>query len=212
MDRESGIPSGVRLILGLMVGVLIGIAMGKGVDVVRTQVSITTSVLAVISGFVATYILKMATPRCEKPTMLGISALLLVLACYIVVGNKVLLNSGTSAIVAYACAGVLMALLVFTSTAESSLLWAFCIGGLLSGLLGLSVLTLFPRSFSLITNNLNTAELATFRNYLSLMCTIPGSFAAVAGRLSGWGLAGKAKEDIWVFDNDGKLRATSGTR
>ncbi|MBQ7528411.1 hypothetical protein IJT10_00710 [bacterium] len=212
MDRENGIPSGVRLILGLMVGVLIGIAMGRGVDVIRTQVSLTTSILAIVSGLVSTYVLKLATPRCERPTMLGISALLLVLACYIAVGNKVLLNSGTSAIVAYACAGVLMALLVFTSTAESSLLWAFCIGGFLSGLLGMSVSFIFPNCFSVITNNLNPSELATFRNYLSLMCTIPGSFAAVAGRLSGWGLVGKAKEEIWVFDNDGKLRATSGTR
>lgn len=204
MNQENEMPSEIRLLLGLSVGVLVGIAMGQGVDLIRNPVSVTASVLSVIVGFISAYLLKRAHPRREKPSGIGNTALLLLLASYLVIGKLIWTNSHVFGISLYAVAGVILVWLVFTSTAEPSLLLSFCVGGFGGGFGGILALALFSAPFSPLMDVVSTADQSLVRLYIALICTIPGAFAAVAARMSGWGLMGHMKEEVWAFDKDGR--------
>ncbi|MGM9998873.1 MAG: hypothetical protein ACI38Q_05725 [Candidatus Bruticola sp.] len=214
MTRENEVPSSVRLLLGLLVGVLVGVTMGQGVDFIATETSVMASVLSVIIGLLSTYLLRLGMPRREKPSTMGTIGLLLVLACYLVIGNIVLASSAMIFVLMYGIAGAIMAWLIFTSIAESSLLYAFGIGGFCGGFGGVLVPMIFSGSFAPLLNYLTTSpsEKTIVATYLALICTIPGAFAAVAGRLSGWGLLEHTKEDVWAFNSDGRLYVKQTTR
>lgn len=214
MTKENEIPSSIRLLLGLLVGILISMAMGQDVDFVAKETSIMASVLSIIIGLLSTYLLRLGMPRREKPSTMGTTALLLVLACYLVIGRMVLASEGLGNTLMYAAAGVIMAWLIFTSIAESSLLYAFCIGGFCGGLGGVVIPMIFSSSFAPLFSYLTSdpSEKAMVSTYLALICTVPGAFAAVAGRLSGWGLLEHTKEDVWAFNSDGRLYVKQATR
>ena len=210
-DSSSG---GIRLLLGLIAGALIGVSMGLGVDIVGTETAIMAAAVSVIVGFASTYLLKMGVPRRDKPSAMGIVALLVMLACYLVIGRLVLAPDNTACVAMYAIAGLILAWFFLTSVAEGSLLYAFGIGGLGGGILGLVVPIAFAASFSLLFNsfNNNPDEKTLVSLYLVLICTIPGAFAAAAGRMSGWGLVEHTKEDVWAFNSDGRLYVKQATR
>ena len=214
MTKENEIPSNVRLLLGIIVGVLIGVTMGQSVDFVAQETSIMAASLSVVIGLLSTYLLRLGMPRREKPSTMGTTALLLVLACYLVIGKIVLATEGLGGTLMYAAAGVIMAWLIFTSIAESSLLYAFCIGGFCGGLGGVILPLILGSSFSPLFDYLtsNPSEKTMVSTYLALICTVPGAFAAVAGRLSGWGLLEHTKEDVWAFNSDGRLYVKQTTR
>lgn len=214
MTKENEIPSSVRLLLGLLVGVLISVTMGQGVDFVAKETSIMASLLSVVIGLLSTYLLRLGMPRREKPSTMGTIALLLVLACYLVIGKIVLASAALSYTLMYAAAGVIMAWLIFTSIAESSLLYAFCIGGFCGGLGGVVFPMILGSSFAPLFDYLTSdpSEKAMVSTYLALICTVPGAFAAAAGRLSGWGLLEHTKEDVWAFNSDGRLYVKQTTR
>lgn len=214
MDKDNETPSGVRLLLGLLAGALIGAAMGQGVDLVSTPVSIMAASLSVLFGFISTYLLKEAVPRREKPSILGTIALLLMLACYLVIGRIVVYSCGVPCIAMYAAAGIILLWLVFTSIAEASLLSAFGIGGFCGGFGGILVPWIFKMSFSPLMDCLNGNASGETLVYtcLALICTIPGAVAAVAGRMSGWGLLDHTKENVWAFNSDGRLYVKQMTR
>ena len=92
-DSSSG---GIRLLLGLIAGALIGVSMGLGVDIVGTETAIMAAAVSVIVGFASTYLLKMGVPRRDKPSAMGIVALLVMLACYLVIGRLVLATDNTA--------------------------------------------------------------------------------------------------------------------
>ncbi|MCR5661114.1 MAG: hypothetical protein K6G50_03170 [bacterium] len=195
-----------RLIAGLIAGALTGTAMGGGVDIIGSQIGILSSVLAIIVGFAATYLLKEGSPRREKPSNLGSLALIIVLACYVVVGRFIINMTDKAYIAMYAAAGLVMLWLVFTSIAESSLLTAFGIGGFCCGFLGVIAAAIMPGQFAALFSQLSLSEEKTIvYTSIGLICAIPGAFAAVAGRMSGWGLAEHTAEEVWCFMPDGRM-------
>ncbi len=209
MSSPGNITSTWRLIAGLIAGALTGTAMGGGVDIIGSQIGILSSVLAIIVGFAATYLLKEGSPRREKPSNIGSLALIIVLACYVVVGRFIInITSDNKAyyIAMYAAAGLILLWLVFTSIAESSLLTAFGIGGFCCGFLGVIAAAIMPGQFAALFSQLSlSGEKTIVYTSIGLICAIPGAFAAVAGRMSGWGLAEHTAEEVWCFMPDGRM-------
>ena len=102
MNSLGKMTSNWRLIAGLIAGALTGTAMGGGVDIIGSQIGILSSILAIIVGFAATYLLKEGSPRREKPSTLGSVALIIILACYVVVGRFIINMTEPAYIAMYA--------------------------------------------------------------------------------------------------------------
>lgn len=212
--KQEDTSAGLRLFFGLAVGALVGTAMGRCVDLVSVPTAILTSCLSVLVGFLSTYLLKEGLPRRESPSSMGTVALLLVLACYLVIGHRLLELDNLFSQGMFALAGVVLLFLIFTSVAEGSLLYAFGIGGFCGGVGGLIALLIFKGQFAPLFDLLSgdPGELKMVYAYMAILCMIPSAFAAVAGRLSGWGLVEHTKEDVWAFNADGRLYVKKATR
>ena len=131
---------------------------------------------------------------------------MILLASYLVVGRLVWLQLGPMEFVSYLAAGGVMAWLVFTALAETPLLTAFGLGGLLGAGCGVLVPMVVPTSFDPLFSLLTQAhENSIGYGALSLLCAFAGAFTAVAGRLSGFGLAESRHDDVWRFNPEGRL-------
>lgn len=206
MNNSLSSNTGLRLVAALAVGIIMGYVMGQGVDYITTEVSTLASVLAAVFGFAATYLLKEGSPRREQPSNLGTIGLLIMLACYLVIGRLVILQTDGMCIFLYALVGALLIWLTFTATAETPLLSAFGIGGFCSGFMGVIITFMLPEQFNALLSLVNFPdERAMIYTNIGLICALPGAFAALAGRLSGWGLVQNTKEEIWAFTAEGRL-------
>lgn len=213
MGSVSKLSSGWRFIAALISGVLISLAIGQGVQLISFEVSTLAAVLSLIVSFAATYLLKEGSPRREKPSMVGVIALLVTLATYLVIGRMVFTESGLVWFGVYVLAGAIIGWLVFTSVAETPLLSAFGIGGFCGGLLGVLCAFIFSGAFlSLMSQLTQSYEKTMVYTSIGLICAIPGAFGAVCGRLSGWGLAENKNEEVWGFGPDGRLYVRKDNR
>ena len=203
---------GWRLLAGLLAGSTVGAVMGQGVDLVPSAVSLMAAVAAATIGALSTMFLRAGYPRREKPSRAGALALMVLLASYLAVGRLVWENLGGLEMVYYLAAGAVMAWLVFTSVAETPLLTAFGLGGLMGALTGVVVPIAMTNAFDPL---LSLMTLTSERNItyaaLGLLCAFAGAFTAVAGRLSGFGLAETRHDDVWTFGPKGRLETRRET-
>lgn len=197
---------GWRLLAGLLAGSTVGAVMGQGVDLVPSEVSLMAAASAAVIGVASTLFLRAGFPRREKPSRAGAVALMVLLASYLVIGRLVWQNLGGLEVLYYLVAGSVMAWLVFTWVAETSLLMAFGLGGLLGALTGVVVPIAMTGTFDPL---LSLMTLSSERNItyaaLGLLCAFAGAFTAVAGRLSGFGLVETRHDDVWTFGPKGRL-------
>ena len=202
-ERYGG---GWRLLAGLLAGATVGSVMGQGVELVGYPVSMMAAISSVLIGVGSAMFLRSNTPRRERPSTPGSAALMILLASYIVIGRLVWSSLGGVEFAYYAASGVVIVWLVFTAVAESPLLYAFGMGGLLGALCGVFVPVLLPGPFdplfSLLTQS--SERWMVYAN-LGLLCAFSGAFSAVAARLSGFGLAESRHDSVWRFDQEGRL-------
>jgi len=197
---------GWRLLAGLLAGATVGAVMGQGFELIPSAVSLLAACTAGLIGVLATLILRAGTPRRERPSRAGATVLMVLLASYLVVGRLVWTNLGALEIFSYLAAGCVMTWLVFTSLAESPLLTAFGLGGLLGAACGVLVPMVAPTTFDPLFSLLTQAhEKSIGYGALSLLCAFAGAFTAMAGRLSGFGLAESRHDDVWRFNPEGRL-------
>ena len=85
---------GWRLLAGLLAGATVGAVMGQGFELIPSAVSLLAACTAGLIGVLATLILRAGTPRRERPSRAGATALMVLLASYLVVGRLVWTNLG----------------------------------------------------------------------------------------------------------------------
>lgn len=188
-----------------MAAAVMGGVMGMGIDIAGPQASLMAATVAVLVGVGATQFLRAGYPRREKPSTAGTAALMILLCSYLVVGRLVWAQLGPGEIGAYAASGVVMVWLVFTAVAESPLLAAFAVGGLVGAVSGVVIPLVWQGPFSpLFAIVRQPAEVSLVYAGLGLLCAFSGAFAAVAGRLSGFGLVEGRRDPVWRFDEEGR--------
>jgi hypothetical protein len=195
----------LRLTAGLVAGTWIGGLMGLGLERVPKAAALAAAIAALVAGMVSTLLLRNWYPKPEKPSPPGIAALVLLLACYLVVGRVVWANLGAGALVGYLASGLVMVLLVFTTQAERPLLGAFITGGLLGALVAVIGPLLARGAFAPVLDEAGTSAPLIYAA-LGLMGAFAGAFSAVAGRASRWGLE-MPLDKAWKFDEEGRLEA-----
>lgn len=214
MNPENSVSTEARLTIGLVAAVIAAMAIGSCVEMIGESLAILSGVLAAIVGLVSTVVLKNASPRREQPSTLGAVAIMLLLACYIVIGIRIIDSQSVLAILGYLLSGAALTWLLFTSTAETPLLSAFGIGGFFCGFLGIIVTAIYSDPFNPLLGQVADSaqgEITWIYAAIALTCAIPGAFGAIAGRLSGWGLAEHQTEEIWAFTADGRLYTRKDT-
>jgi hypothetical protein len=195
----------LRLAGGLLAGAWVGALMGLGVERVPKPAALAVALAAVVAGLISTLLLRNWYPRPEKPSPPGVTAVALLLACYLVVGRVIWANLGATALVGYLASGLVMVLLVYTTQAERPLLGAFLSGGLLGALVVVLGVVVARGPFAPVLDEAGTSAPLIYA-VLGLMGAFAGAFAAVAGRASRWGLESPL-DKAWKFDEEGRLEA-----
>lgn len=196
----------VKFLAGLLASVGIGVIISQQVDIVSSPLTLLVTLLTIVSGIFSTKMLSKVAPRRDAPSRLGTFAVILFLAAYVVTG-KMLWDIGTwPYLLSYLVAGGVFVWMVFTSVAEVYLLYAICMGGFFSGFVGvLLVATIDTPFISLFSRVTMPTEKAMIFKSIALICALTGAFAAIAGRLSGLGLAENQIQQTWTFNKEGRL-------
>lgn len=195
----------LRLMGGVGAAAVMGGVMGMGIDIAGSQASVMAGLVAILVGVAATVFVRAGYPRREKPSTAGTVALMLLLCSYLVVGRLVWIQLGPGEIGAYAASGVVFTWLVFTAVAETPLLSSFAVGGLLGAVSGVVIPLVWQAPFGpLFAVVRQPAEVSLVYAGLGLLCAFSCAFAAVAGRLSGYGLLEARRDPVWRFDEQGR--------
>lgn len=199
----------IRLLMGLVAGGTVGAVLGLGYDLTPSAACTMGATVAILAGLVSTTLLRAWFPRREKPSSTGSWALLVLLCSYLVVARMVWVQLGAAELGAYLAAGLVLAWLVFTAAAEPALFTAFVLGGLAGAVGGVVGPLLFQGAFlPLFSEVSGVGNTSLVYASLGLLGAFSGAFASVGGRLSGWGLRGR-QEDVWKFDEEGRLETPS---
>lgn len=206
-NSDNASASFIRIFLGLLASIGVGVIVSQQVDIIGNPLSIIVGVLTIITGLISTKILTAVAPRREKPSRYGGLAMIVFLAAYAVLG-KMLWNSASAlAFLAYVAAGGIYIWLVFTSIAETALIYAIGLGGFLSGLIGVTLIAIYPAPVQeLMSNVVVPTEKNIIYTSIGLICAFSGAFASIAGRLSGWGLVENRTTQTWTFNEEGRLQ------
>ena len=196
----------IRLFLGIAASVAVGAIVSQQVDIIGTPLAVLVSIMTALAGILSTVIINAVAPRREKPSRYGNLAMIIFLAAYVVLGKILWSSASPAAFLAYIAAGCVYIWLVLTAVAETALIYAIGFGGFFSGFLGVVTIATYTSPFRELLSHITTpAERTMIYTSIGLICAFSGAFAAVSGRLSGWGLAENKTTQTWTFDEKGML-------
>ena len=196
----------LRLFLGLVASIGVGIIISQQVDIIGGTLSFIVGILTAITGLLSTKMLNAVAPRREKPSRLGGFAMILFLAAYVVLGKMLWSNASIWGLLAYILAGSVYIWLSLTAVAETALVYAIGLGGFLSGFISLVVISTYTAPIQVLLTDITLpTERTIIYTSIGLICAFSGAFAAIAGRLSGWGLAENRSTETWSFNEEGRL-------
>lgn len=206
-NSDNASVSFLRLFLGLLASIGVGIIISQQVDIIGNPLSAIVGVLTLCIGLISTKMLNAVSPRREKPSRYGGLAMIIFLAAYAVLGKMLWSSASAPAFLAYVVAGGIYIWLVFTSIAETALIYAIGIGGFLSGVIGVVIVAAYPAPIQELLANVSVpTEKNMIYTSIGLICAFSGAFASIAGRLSGWGLVENTTTQTWTFNEEGRLQ------